>query len=122
MIISEDIRIALTQKLHLINAIDSQDWELEVADPKRITEFLKSLQNDVSLTDKMKRALIIVCISSYNDYLDKYHRNMSIESQLVELLKDDIELLKDLYQYWDIFGDEHDTFNVYTFLKEIACR
>ena len=45
MIISEDIRIALTQKLHLINAIDSQDWELEVADPKRITEFLKSLQN-----------------------------------------------------------------------------
>jgi len=78
--------------------------------------------SDGSLTDQMKRALLTLCMSSYNDYLDKYHRNTSIESQLTELLKDDIELLKDLYQYWDIFGDEYDTFNVYTFLKEIACR
>ena len=61
--------------------ITSSDYEFEKVYPGMIGYILEEY-SDGSLTDQMKRALLIVCMSSYNDYLDKYRRNTSIEAQL----------------------------------------
>ena len=114
----EDDLKKLTDRLELIDAVDSQDWELEASDDSRIEEFVTFARKDQSLDQGMRRALIALCVSSYNSYLDNSLRNESIEKQLKILLTKDKELFEELCEYWDVDGPTEDSFNVASFLKE----
>ena len=48
----------------------SQDWEYEVADPARVTEFLKAYDSGRLKSDE-KSVLLNVILASYNDAIDE---------------------------------------------------
>lgn len=61
--------LAKQLKLPLPNPF-SQDWEYEVADPARITDFLK-VYDSGRLNPDEKSMLLNVILASYNDAIDE---------------------------------------------------
>lgn len=112
----------LVQKINLPAPDEySQDWEYEVADASRITEFLYAYEN-VELTTNEKFALMIIVISSFNDAIveGKVEKNWG---DLIRLhLLQDSNIHNNTIDYWAML-DEKDMDNVYAvtpFMREIA--
>ncbi|MFT9820043.1 hypothetical protein [Lysinibacillus sp. NPDC056185] len=99
----------------------SQDWEYEVSDSSRITEFLYAYEN-IELNKDEKFALMIIIISSFNDAMveGKAEENSVILIRY-HLLQDN-SIHKNTIYYWSML-DEDDLENwhaVPSFMREIA--
>ena len=99
----------------------SQDWEYEVSDSSRITEFLYAYEN-IELNKDEKFALMIIIISSFNDAMveGKAEENSAILIRY-HLLQDN-SIHKNTIYYWSML-DEDDLENchaVTSFMREIA--
>ena len=82
-----------------------QDWDIEMADSKRIFEFITYLKNN-TLSSDVKVGLMALIISSIDDYLNE---NNIKELNYFELIHDnllkDIVLYTDLIKYWSVEGE-----------------
>lgn len=99
----------------------SQDWEYEVSDSSRITEFLYAYEN-IELNIDEKFALMIIIISSFNDAILESKAEESSASLIRYHLLQDISIHKNTIYYWSML-DEDDLENchaVTSFMREIA--
>ncbi|MEK3752359.1 hypothetical protein NYE25_29675 [Paenibacillus sp. FSL E2-8871] len=99
----------------------SQDWEYEVSDSSRITEFLYAYEN-IELNIEEKFALMIIIISSFNDAILENKAEKSSASLIRYHLLQDISIHKNTIYYWSML-DEDDQENchaVTSFMREIA--
>ncbi|WP_019637121.1 hypothetical protein [Paenibacillus fonticola] len=88
----------------------SQDWEYEVADSSRITEFLYAYEK-IELNKEERFTLMIIIISSFNDAIveGKVEANFSV---IRYHLLQDINIHKNTIYYWSML-DEDDLENCY---------
>lgn len=99
----------------------SQDWEYEVTDSSRVTEFLFAYEN-FHLDREEKFALMIVIISSYDDAMvEEKHEERWATSIRNHLLKD-ISIHKNTIDYWAMLDEDdlENCFSVTPFIREIA--
>lgn len=99
----------------------SQDWEYEVSDSSRITEFLYAYEN-IELNIDEKFALMIIIISSFNDAIIERKADESSASLIRYHLLQDIRIHKNTIYYWAML-DEDDLENchaVTSFMREIV--
>ena len=85
-----------------------QDWDILLADPTRIREFINIYDRD-QLDHDEKFALMSLIISSYNNQLET-EPVAEIENDVRRLLTRDYEIHKDRIQYWccfDSVGSEY---------------
>ncbi|MCG7410890.1 hypothetical protein MH117_26255 [Paenibacillus sp. ACRRX] len=99
----------------------SQDWEFEVSDSSRITEFLYVYEN-IDLNKDEKFALMIIIISSFNDAIVEGKAQENSASLIRYYLLQDIGIHKNTVYYWSML-DEDDLeicHAVSSFMREIA--
>lgn len=99
----------------------SQDWEYEVSDSSRITEFLYAYEN-IELNKDEKFALMIIIISSFNDARVEGKTEKNWASLIRYHLLQDLSIHKNTIYYWSML-DEDDLENchaVTSFMREIA--
>lgn len=112
----------LVKKINLPSPDEfSQDWEYEVSDSSRLTEFLCAYEN-IELNIDEKFALMIIIISSYNDAIVERKAEESSARRIRYHLLQDISIHKNTIYYWSML-DEDDLDNchaVTSFMREIA--
>lgn len=101
-----------------------QDWEYEVGNSTRIEEFVAYYENH-SLTIKEKFALMIIIISSFDDYLSE-GKAIQIEAfwrKIKKNLLTDHEIHIHTIAYWAIEEEElEDCFAVTPYIREVKNR
>jgi len=81
-----------------------QDWELIYADPDRIDEFCDVYER-VTLEDEVKCHLMGLIVASLDRYLEEGRSPTRIWRRIHDLLKRDIDLHKDLINYWSLIAE-----------------
>jgi len=76
-----------------------QDWDLVLAEAERVEEFLDFYENG-SLNSDEKNILMQLIVASYDDRLVKHQIEPELEIRLSILLKSDIEIHSETFQYW----------------------
>lgn len=99
----------------------TQDWEYEVSDSSRITEFLYAYEN-IELNKEEKFALMIIIISSLNDAIVEGKADENLASLIRYHLLQDISIHKNTIYYWSMLdGDDlENCYAVTSFIREIA--
>lgn len=101
---------SLNDKLSLPATGIEQDWEVELADPNRVTEFLSYYKNHTLSSDE-KKALMSLILASYDDFLHEKNSNtVQIWNDIKQTIESDHDLLTDLINYWSL-PDEADSQN-----------
>jgi len=90
-----------------------QDWELELANPGRLEEFLIYYKSE-PLSKDIKIALMSLILASYDDHLNK--KNLSADEtweEIQHILEPEKETFNELIDYWSVNG-ENDPENYFT--------
>lgn len=99
MFINRDSIAFINDKLKLPVTGIEQDWEIELADSSRLSEFIDFYNQSIySVNDKI--AMMALILSSYDDYLYKNNANNHIENAIEKLLSNEMEIFSDLLNYW----------------------
>jgi hypothetical protein len=96
-----------------------QDWEYEVADSKRINEFLEAYESG-ELTEDEKFTLMETIIQSFEDLGPSVADHPSW-GRVLRLLDDNIDLHIYTVWYWSC-PESRETWNVSQYLCEILSR
>ena len=98
---------AISQKLNLSVTGSEQDWDIELADPTRINEFLTVFKQDSSLDSEQKYTLMALILASYEDALQEGKPLVDNWEYIKETLKDDLTY-SDLVDYWSLPTDSNE--------------
>lgn len=100
-----------------------QDWELEMANPSRINEFM-SFYLDTQLSVDRKRALMALILASYDDLLNETKLGVyanELWNKIKHVLESEKDIFSDLIAYWscekEINPDNY--FKLTPFIREI---
>lgn len=109
----------LAATFSLPNTPDMQDWELEVADPGRIEEFINEYKNGV-LTDDEKFTLLEMLLQSF----EESELNLSTNKywkELLELIRNNYKLHEYTIWYWSSFEaeNEEEQWRITPFMREL---
>ena len=96
-----------------------QDWDLLMADAGRVVEFLDDYESE-TLNDVEKNVLMQLIVASYDEKLMAGDRDFEAEKRLIELLKRDIKIHKDIFEYWACLNDsESEGWEITPMLRKI---
>ena len=112
----------LNKYFHLPTTGLEQDWDIELADHKRLDEFLGAC--DFEFSDDMKFALMALIFASYDDYIREIGRDHEIEKRIKAKLEGDGALFMELIKYWAL-SDEKDSENLFCltdFIREVLSK
>ncbi|WP_339293166.1 hypothetical protein MKY48_13635 [Paenibacillus sp. FSL W8-0187] len=113
---------SLIKKLHLSPFTPfSQDWEYTSADSSRVNEFITYYEKN-KLNNKEKFTLMIVIISSFDDYLSKGigTEDIKIWNRIKQNILKDYKLHINTIIYWALEeNDLEDCFAVTPYIREI---
>ena len=110
VILKKEAIESLNEKLSLQATGIEQDWEVELADPNRVHEFI-SYYKKYPLTSDEKKALMSLILASYDDFLnEKKSKTGQFWNDIRQAIESDHDLLTELLDYW-ILPDEDDSEN-----------
>ncbi len=96
-----------------------QDWEVELSDGIRISEFLDAYENG-NYDDEVKRALMALIISSFDSALNSDAFDADKWRRATILIQRDLYILKPVLHYWLPNADE-DGFAVSDLIAQVGC-
>jgi len=96
---------ALASRFKLPNTPDMQDWEWEVANPKRIDEFLSAYKNE-SLGDDEKFTLLEILLQSFEDSKEELTKSYRWQ-ELLKLIENNFQLHAYSVWYWADFENNN---------------
>lgn len=105
MILKKEIIEQLSKDLLLPYTGAEQDWDIEMADYKRIDEFIKFYKGS-NLSDDKRVAVMSLILSSFDDLLNE--TNMEIDDRWNEIkliLKSEEFIFVDLIDYWSLSNE-----------------
>lgn len=103
-----------------------QDWDIEMADPARVSEFVEFYQKgseSASLSEEEKKALMALIIASYNDLLDSQSiSDSTLWSQISALILRESDIFGPIISYWSLENDKttEDHFKVTPLLRQLV--
>ena len=105
IIIKKEAIESLNKKLALPYTGIEQDWELEMADFKRVHEFIYFYKSNSFSYDE-KIALMSLILASYDDFLNEkdldYEKNWK---DIKKLLKSELNTFSELLDYWGLYNE-----------------
>lgn len=105
MILTKKAIESVSLKLDLPFKGIEQDWEVELADSKRVKEFV-SFYKGLSLSLDEKMALMALILASYDDYLEENDIGKNeFWDEIRFLLRSEEELFRELLNYWSLDGE-----------------
>ena len=111
---------SLNSKLSLPATGLEQDWEIELADRTRVSEFLALLDNK-NLDDDEKFALMALTIASFDEALNAEINRHSDSEKIKKILCENRDHFQWLIEYWSCGDteDEEELFAVSRMMREI---
>lgn len=104
--------MALLERELLLPATgEEQDWDIELADPSRVDEFLCYLESH-DLSEDARFALMALIIASLDDLSYEGDLDAELVKRTVALLEAGRPLYDDLILYWRQDGEGPDGFNI----------
>jgi hypothetical protein len=108
MILKKEAIAHINSSLHLPYTGTEQDWDIEMANPDRVGEFIAYYQT-ASLSADEKMALMALILASYEDLLNEQQVHQDEQWPKIEaILKQEKKLYPELLSYWDVQGDMPD--------------
>lgn len=115
---------SLIEKLNLPECDEfSQDWEYEVADSKRLEEFIEYYQNNDMDKDE-KFTLMIIILESYNDIGQYNILEKKLWCKIEKILMEDKFIHKPTIDYWSCSENENieDCFYITPLMRSLKKR
>lgn len=111
----------ISQKLKLPVTGTEQDWDIELADPTRIDEFITLFKQDSSLDNEQKYTLMALILASYEDALQEGNPLNDTWEYVKKTLKNDLTY-SDLVEYWSLptETDEDNFFGLTPFIRSLG--
>ena len=108
MILKLEVIESLSKRLELPYTGIEQDWDIEMANPDRIEEFLSYLKN-TELDKSEKIAMMSLIIASFEDLLNEdetNERQCDLWNNIKIMLESDFELFSDIITYWSLIDEK----------------
>ncbi|MCR8630880.1 hypothetical protein [Paenibacillus radicis (ex Xue et al. 2023)] len=111
----------LDEKLNLaVRDKYSQDWQYEVSDPSRVSEFILFYE-DAILNNEEKFALMSLIISSLDDALEEGYEISGLWGKISHHLVNEIKIHYNTIQYWALLEEDLDNcFAVTPLIRDVA--
>ncbi|SEK54568.1 hypothetical protein [Parapedobacter koreensis] len=120
MILKKEIIKQLSKELLLPFTGIEQDWDIEMANSKRIDEFIK-FYKESHLCDDKKVAVMSLILSSYDDLLNE--NNLEIDdrwNEIKSILESERIIFIDLIDYWSLSNEvEENLFRITPLMRNI---
>lgn len=94
----------LNEALRLPALGTEQDWDLELADPSRVREFVNFYQ-ERQLNSDQKQALMSLIIASLEDLSFSNDSMEALWKEISRILLNDFDLHRQTIEYWACHGD-----------------
>ena len=96
-----------------------QDWDLIMANSERVEQLLNWYEKE-NLNDDEKNILMQLIVASYDDKLNEGESEPEEEARLAVFLERDIEIHKDIFEYWArLHEPEDEGWEITTMLRKI---
>lgn len=122
MILKKEIIEQLSKELSLPFTGIEQDWDLEMANSNRISDFLKFYkQNNLSVSKKI--AVMSLILASYNDFLNENNlENDDKWNEIKSVLKSEKMIFDVLIDYWSLSNEleEDNLFRITPLIRQIS--
>ena len=115
---TKEAMAALNQALRLPATGREQDWDIELADPDRVDEFVAYFESH-ALNEGEKHALMALILGSLEDLSNKEKVSMELWDRVKRLLRADPGLHDDLVKQWRPKNDDPDGFAISPFLQSL---
>jgi len=120
MIFKKSVIEKLSKELLLPYTGTEQDWDIEMADPDRINDFLLFYHmNDLSLDERV--TVMALILASYEDFLNE--NNLDIDSKwnkIKLILKSEKKDFVELIDYWALDNEqENNIFKITSLIRII---
>ena len=76
-----------------------QDWDLIIANSEWVEQLLDWYEKE-NLNDNEKNILMQLIVASYDEKLNEDKHDLTEEKRLVHFLERDIDIHKDIFEYW----------------------
>ncbi|MFA7379433.1 MAG: hypothetical protein WC150_03160 [Bacteroidia bacterium] len=118
MILRKEIIEQLSKELSLPYKGIEQDWDIELADNKRVDEFI-SYYNENDLSDELKYATMSIILASYDDFLNDKELDRDYKwNEIKEILKSEKEVFSNLIEYWAVDSEIENVFRITPLIRE----
>ena len=109
----------LASRFELLNTSDMQDWEWEVATPKRIDEFLSAYKKE-PLDNDEKFTLLEILLQSF-EYSEEELNNSYRWQELLKLIESNFQLHAYSVWYWADFENDNlgDEWRITLFMRKL---
>ena len=115
---TKEAMAALNQALRLPATGQEQDWDIELADPDRVGEFVAYFERH-ALSEGEKHALMALILSSLEDLSNKKEVSTELWDRIKRLLQADQDLYADLVKQWGPRNDDLDGFAISPLLQSL---
>ena len=109
---------ALNQALRLPATGREQDWDIELADPDRVGEFIAYFESH-ALSEGEKHALMALILGSLEDLSNKKEVSTELWDRVERLLRAEPGLYADLVKQWGPKNDDPDGFAISPLLQSL---
>jgi len=99
MIVAKAVLLELNKLLKLNASGNEQDWDIELADYKRVTEFI-DIAYSANLSLPERYAIVQLILASYDDYITNKGNDEEIWRGIIKVLDAHFELYVDTLNYW----------------------
>lgn len=121
MILKKEIIEQLSKELLLPYTGIEQDWDIEMADSKRIDEFIDFYcHKDLSVDKRI--AVISLILSSYEDFLSENDLKVDHRWNTIRfILESERDICFDLIEHWSFSNEieNNDEFRITSLIKDI---
>lgn len=121
-IFNKDAVQFLNAELRLPATGDEQDWDVELANPKRIREFIAFYEGNI-LDDEVKRALMALILASLED-LSHSSKIDDVWKKVKDLICANYDLHKESVDYWALVNEinSEDVFLITKLMRSLDCN
>ena len=115
---TKEAMTVLNQALRLPATGRKQDWDIELADPDRVDEFIAYFKT-YALSQGERHALMALILGSLEDLANREDVPSALWGQAERLLRAEPDLYSDLVTQWRAKGDELDAFAISSLLQSL---
>jgi hypothetical protein len=109
----------LNSRLNLPATGNEQDWEIELANPNRLNDFIDFFESK-ELNNNEKLALMALLLASYEEGISNRIVSTILWNNIEKLIVKDKEIYQDLLEYWTLSeNNEPETFNITPFIRRL---
>ena len=120
MIFSEKCIQFLNQSLKLDASGSEQDWDLGLANPDRLDEFIEYYESNLDLKSEIKRPLIALIVASLDEKINSTnHRKYFLK--IFDIMNKNKKIFEEIYDKWgfDPTYPKEDQFEISPLLFDI---